>query len=339
MPMNYPQTEFDSPWKDILELYFPDFIRFFLPVADAEIDWERPPEFLDKELQKVVRDAELGRRLADKLVKVWRKNGTETWVLIHIEVQSQEESEFTERMFVYHYRIYDKYRHQVVSLAILGDERKNWQPQEFGYQLWETKVQFNFKVVKLLDYATQWSELETSQNPFAIVVIAHLKAQETKDNRRERKKWKLALIRRLYEQNYSRLEVINLFQFIDWVMTLPEELEQEFWQEIRQLEEERSMPYITSVQRIGRQEGIQEGRQEGRQEGIQEGIQEGRQAGLLKGIELGLKLKFGSPGLAVLPEISAIKDAGLLETILLGLETANTLDEWRTLYQSITESI
>jgi predicted transposase YdaD len=325
--MNYPQTEFDSPWKDILELYFPDFIRFFLPVADAEIDWERPPEFLDKELQKVVRDAELGRRLADKLVKVWRKNGTETWVLIHIEVQSQEESEFTERMFVYHYRIYDKYRHQVVSLAILGDERKNWQPQEFGYQLWETKVQFNFKVVKLLDYATQWSELETSQNPFAIVVIAHLKAQETKDNRRERKKWKLALIRRLYEQNYSRLEVINLFQFIDWVMTLPEELEQEFWQEIRQLEEERSMPYITSVQRIGRQEGIQEG------------IQEGRQAGLLKGIELGLKLKFGSPGLAVLPEISAIKDAGLLETILLGLETANTLDEWRTLYQSITESI
>lgn len=327
MPMNHPQTEFDSPWKDILELYFPDFIRFFLPVADAEIDWERPPEFLDKELQKVVRDAELGRRLADKLVKVWRKNGTETWVLIHIEVQSQEESEFTERMFVYHYRIYDKYRHQVVSLAILGDERKNWQPQEFGYQLWETKVQFNFKVVKLLDYATQWSELETSLNPFAIVVIAHLKAQETKDNRRERKKWKLALIRRLYEQNYSRLEVINLFQFIDWVMTLPEELEQEFWQEIRQLEEERSMPYITSVQRIGRQEGIQEGRQEG------------RQAGLLKGIELGLKLKFGSPGLAVLPEISAIKDAGLLETILLGLETANTLDEWRTLYQSITESI
>ena len=325
--MNHPQTEFDSPWKDILELYFPDFIRFFLPVADAEIDWERPPEFLDKELQKVVRDAELGRRLADKLVKVWRKNGTETWVLIHIEVQSQEESEFTERMFVYHYRIYDKYRHQVVSLAILGDERKNWQPKEFSYQLWETKVQFNFKVVKLLDYATQWSELETSQNPFAIVVIAHLKAQETKDNRRERKQWKLALIRRLYEQNYSRLEVINLFQFIDWVMTLPEELEQEFWQEIRQLEEERSMPYITSVQRIGRQEGIQEGRQEG------------RQAGLLKGIELGLKLKFGSPGLAVIPEISAIKDAGLLETILLGLETANTLDEWRTLYQSTGESV
>ncbi len=306
--MNQPQTEFDSPWKDILELYFADFIRFFLPAAYAEIDWERPPEFLDKELQKVVRDAELGRRLVDKLVKVWRKNGTETWVLIHIEVQNQEESEFSERMFVYNYRIYDKYRRPVVSLAILGDERKNWQPQEFGYQLWETKVQFNFKVVKLLDYLSQWSELETSRNPFAIVVIAHLKAQETKDDRQERKKWKLMLIRRLYEQNYSRIDVINLFQFIDWVMSLPRELEQEFWQEVQQLEEERSMPYITSVQRIGREEGRQVGIQEGRQVGIQEGrqvgIQEGRQVGLLKGIELGLKLKFGDPGLALLPEIS-----------------------------------
>ena len=255
--------------------------------------------------------------MADKLVKVWRKNGAETWVLIHVEVQSQDEADFAERMFVYHYRIFDKYRRKVVSLAILGDERSNWRPNEFGYQLWETKIDFNFKVVKLLDYGDRWSELETSSNPFAIVVVAHLKAQETRSDRLERKKWKIALVRRLYEQNYSRTEVINLFHFIDWVMSLPEELEQEFWQSVQQLEEERSMPYITSVQRIGRQEGRQEGRQDG----------------LLKGIELGLKLKFGAEGLAMLPEVADIKDASLLEAILSGLATANTLEEWRNLYQ------
>jgi hypothetical protein len=43
--------------------------------AYAGIDWARGYEFLDKELQQVVRDAELGRRLADKLVKVWRVDG------------------------------------------------------------------------------------------------------------------------------------------------------------------------------------------------------------------------------------------------------------------------
>ena len=54
----------------------------------------------------------------------------------------------------------------------------------------------------------------------------------------------------------------------------------------------------------------------------------------MKGIELGLKLKFGAEGLAVLSEVAEIKDASLLEAILSGLETANTLEEWRNLYQS-----
>ena len=70
--MSNPQTEFDAPWKDILERYFEDFILFFFPEAHGEIDWTRAAEFLDKELQQVVREAELGRRLADKLVKIYR---------------------------------------------------------------------------------------------------------------------------------------------------------------------------------------------------------------------------------------------------------------------------
>ena len=98
---NEPQTDYDGPWKEILETYFEAFMRFFFPKAAADIDWSRGYEFLDKELQQVVRDAELGRRLVDKLVKVWRKNGAETWILIHIEVQGQKEETFTERMYVY----------------------------------------------------------------------------------------------------------------------------------------------------------------------------------------------------------------------------------------------
>lgn len=100
---------FDSPWKDIIEVYFEDFMRFFFPHIHAEIDWERGYEFLDQELSQVVRDAELGKRLADKLVKVWTLSGDETWVLLNIEVQSQEERQFSDRVFTYHYRLRDKY--------------------------------------------------------------------------------------------------------------------------------------------------------------------------------------------------------------------------------------
>jgi len=308
-----PQTEFDSPWKDVIERYFEDFIQFFLPQADGEIEWSRGFEFLDTELQQVVRDAELGRRLADKLVKVWLTGGEEAWVLIHLEVQSQEESGFTERMFVYHYRIYDRYKRRVASIAILGDERSSWRPNQFELELWGCEVMFKFPVVKLIDYQQQWSVLEVSSNPFATVVMAHLKAQATRQASLERKQWKLALTRQLYEKGYERQDVINLFEFIDWVMSLPSELEQEFQQELSQYEEERRMPYITSVERIGIQKGIKQG--------------------LLKGISLGLMRKFGSEGLGILPEISALQDVNLLEAILERLETANTLDELRQIYQ------
>ncbi|MHC5771515.1 MAG: hypothetical protein ACYTXI_39375 [Nostoc sp.] len=65
-----PQTEYDSPWKQILQLYFEEFMLFLLPHKRIrEIDWTRQPEFLDKELEQVVRDAELGKRLAEKKSK------------------------------------------------------------------------------------------------------------------------------------------------------------------------------------------------------------------------------------------------------------------------------
>ncbi len=307
--MSQPQTEFDSPWKDVIERYFEDFIQFFLPQAHGEIEWTRGFEFLDKELQQVVRDAELGRRLADKLVKVWRTGGEEAWVLIHLEIQSQEETNFAERMFVYHYRIYDRYKRSVASLAVLGDERSSFRPNQFESELWGCEVFFRFPVVKLIDYQQQWSALEVSSNPFATVVMAHLKAQATRQQRQERFEWKLAITRGLYEKGYGRSDVINLFGFIDWVMSLPASLEQEFRQEIQQFEAERRMPYITSVERSGIRQG------------------------LLEGIELGLELKFGSEGLAILPEISGLLDVEQLRAILSGLKTVNTLSELRQIYQ------
>ena len=51
-------TDYDSPWKEVLDCYFEAFMAFCFPQAHAEIDWSRGYEFLDKELQQVVRDKE-----------------------------------------------------------------------------------------------------------------------------------------------------------------------------------------------------------------------------------------------------------------------------------------
>ena len=55
------QPDYDSPWKDILERFFIDFVRFFFPDVHAGIDWEKEYIFMDKELQQLVRDSEIGR--------------------------------------------------------------------------------------------------------------------------------------------------------------------------------------------------------------------------------------------------------------------------------------
>ncbi len=75
----------------------------------------------------------------------------------------------------------------------------------------------------------------------------------------ERKQWKLNLVRLLYERGYSRKDILELFRFIDWLMVLPEDLENDFWKELTQIEEDKKMPYVTSVERIGIRKGMQQG--------------------------------------------------------------------------------
>jgi hypothetical protein len=259
------RDQFDSPWKDILEAYFEDFVQFFFPQIHAEIDWSRGYDFLDQELSQVVRDAELGKRLADKLVKVWKLSGEETWVLIHIEIQSQKESRFGERMFVYYYRLRDKYDLPIVSLAILGDEQETWRPQPFESELWGCNVRFEFPIVKLLDYVPLWAELETNQNPFAIVVMAHLKTKETRNDSVARKEWKFNLTRLLYERGFERQDILNLFLFIDWILELPEDLKRSFRDELEAYERERQMPYVTSIEQMAEAKGEARGEERQKQ--------------------------------------------------------------------------
>ena len=257
------RDEYDSPWKDILESYFEDFMAFFFPEIHAEIDWTRGYVFLDQELSQITRDAETGEKIVDKLVKVWKLTGEETWVLLNVEIQSQEESVLGERVFTYFYRLKDKFNLPIASLVILGDDRNNWRPSTFSQSLWGCDVLFRFPTVKLLDYESQWADLEASRNPFAIVTMAHLKTKSTRKDLQSRKDWKFRLTRMLYENGYERQAILDLFRFIDWILELPSDLKEAFRNELAQYEQEKQMPYVTSIERMGIEQGWKEGRKEG----------------------------------------------------------------------------
>ena len=249
----------DSPWKLLLRKYFREAIEFFFPTIAHLIDWTKAIEFLDKEFQKITPDAEIGKRFADQLVKVQLKKGKELILLIHLEIQAVPEKNFPERMFIYAIRIFELFHQLPVSLAILCDGKRDWRPSSYSLTTPESSLEFNFKAVKLLDYETQWSQLEQSRNPFAVVVMSHLKTRETKNSAIDRKIWKVRLVKRLYELGYDRSEVLNLFRFVDWVMILPQGLKRTFWDELKTYEEDRKMPYITSVEEIGYDRGLEQG--------------------------------------------------------------------------------
>ncbi len=314
-------SEFDSPWKESVERFLPQFLEFFFREVFQGVDWDRGYESLDKELQQIVREAELGLRLADKLFKVFRLDGDEAWVLIHTEVQNQPEEQFAERMYIYNYRIFDRFRRPVVSLAVLGDEHRKWRPDHFTYSLWGFSLRIEFPVVKLLDYAGREAELEAAKNPFAAVVLAHLKSLETRDRPEERRNWKVRLVKSLFDRGLTAEEIRQLFRVIDWLLELPRELERQFQEEIHRFEEEHQMPYVTSIERMAREQGLEQGLERGRREALQQGI------------EIALELKFGASGLELLPVVQAERRVDVLHAVQRAIRTAQSPAEIRALLQ------
>ncbi len=103
------KTDFDGAWKRALKKFLPQSFQLLFPDAHARIDWARGAMFLDKELERAARDTKFPKLRVDKLIRVYLKGGGELWMLIHIEVQSQQDKHFALRMCVYNCRIFDLY--------------------------------------------------------------------------------------------------------------------------------------------------------------------------------------------------------------------------------------
>jgi len=313
----------DSPWKDILEQFFPEFLEFFFPEIYRDIDFTKGFEILNKELNKILKSSEIGKRIVDKLVKVFLKDGNEKWLLIHIEIQGYPEKDFAKRIYIYNYRIFDRFEKEVISLCILTDTNPGFRPNEYRVSRWGFEYRFRFPIVKLIDYFDRWEELDNHPNPFVQAVRAYLKTLETEGNNQARYSWKKTFLLELYQRGFNRETILSLYRFIDWIMTLPEKLDDHIFEEITKLEEEKNMPYITTAERIG----IRKGKREGKREGFLESIYEI------------LNIKFGEEGLQIFNKIKHITDVEVLLNIHRELVKAQTLAAAETeIEQYLSES-
>ena len=274
-----------------------------------------------------------GRKHVDLLFKVWLKDGSEQWVLIPIEIQSQRADDFGRVMYEYNYRVYDRYKHPVASFAVLADEHPSWRPSRFEQHVLGSKQILEFPTAKLLDFSAAW--LESRNNPIAILILAHRRAQETRGRPGARKLSKLKLIRGLFEGGMRREDVQEMFRIINWMMDLPEKLELELRHDIEKIEKEKKVTYLSSMDRAVMALGAKEGRKKGLREGVEKGLREGVEKGLREGVERGLRegvqkgLRQGRVA-GLLEAISVVTDAkfgsAVAERVVARLENAD-IDE------------
>ncbi len=271
--------DYDSPWKDVVEDLFEDFLAYFFPDIHKDIDFTRECHFLNGELRKLNKDNKVGKRYTDVLARVYLKSGTRACVFVHVEVQQTRDNNFPERMFIYNYRAFDRYKkkdEKFISLAVLTDENENWRPDEYSRKCWGFQMLMKYPMVKLIDYIDVYG-IEKSYNPMALVVLAHVlayRARRRKDDDERLYSVKRRLFTILFSKRFEKKLIQTLIKFIDWLIQVPEELERKLCEDIEALKEEHNMKYVTSFERIGRKDG--------KKEGIKIGEKKGRQKTLLK---------------------------------------------------------
>jgi hypothetical protein len=255
-------ANYDETWKEAVSLYLPSFLSFFFPQVYQLIDWTKTPESQEQEVRRITSSRKGNKHVTDKIFKVWLLQDPTKYFYLHIEIQCQYQANFSKRLYIYNYRIYNIDFHNVLSLVILGDNRPNWRPNSYQYEVLSNEVTLNFHSVKLLDYKLRWAELEKSNNIFAIIIMAHLKTLATTRNLAKRAKWKWAIIQKIYERGFSERDIVTLFNIIDSMMALSKSLQADLIKKVNRLEQERIMPLVSPSVQLAKKQGEQECKQD-----------------------------------------------------------------------------
>lgn len=212
------------------------------------------------------------------------KNGTEQWILIHVEIQSGQETDFPERMFRYFYRIYDRHQEKIVAIAVHTSISSKAIPEYFTYDYFDTQLHYSYRNYRTEAYSDE--ELEKTDNIFGKIILAAKALHQTKNEDYQRYLFKRKLMRELIrEPNYSRTAVQAVFHFIDYLLQLPEGYTKQLSKEIRPMirEEKRLMelynkenasPTIKSAFDLELERGIEQGLEQGLEQGVKKVVLE-----------------------------------------------------------------
>ena len=164
--------------------------------------------------------------------------------------------------------------------------------------------------------------MEADRNPFAAVVLAHLKSIETRGDPNARGEWKFRLVKGLYDRGWTKVQIVRLFQIIDWVLTLPPIQARAFSQNLDAYEKEKHVELLSPTYQLIRDDALEAGRAEGQAQIA---------AAVHSAAEDVLRARFGQPGVDLMPLIRQINDGHTIGVLIKAIWTAPDLDTLRGL--------
>ncbi len=222
-----PRIDYDGQWKHIVEVFFEPMMKFVMPDLASDIDFSKPPEFLQQELAKIMPEQTAkGRMSTDKLFKVTMKNGEYEHIFLHVEVESQRKLDFPEKNFKYFYRIFDRKGKAITALVIYASDDVPIPHDRYVYDFRGTRLVYEFNTYLVRDADEEM--LLKSDNIFALVILTCKYINQTKNDFDLRRKFKMKLFRLAIERGYPNAYIMQLLTFIGILMYLPPEIEKGF---------------------------------------------------------------------------------------------------------------
>ncbi|WP_414600966.1 Rpn family recombination-promoting nuclease/putative transposase [Clostridium sp.] len=239
--------DYDAAWKTILEAFEKEIVELLFPEIYTKINWDIKSEVLDNELLEIQKEIfskeEAEKIISDKIIKVKMKDNESKILFIHVEVQSYSSNEnvFSERMFRYFYRIWDKFRYKyndisdIVGSAIYTYKGAAGKDKRFVYNLPDLHDEIIIYNFRTIDVETLELDSINNENPLKLVFKIAKKLLSTVANDNEIFLAKVELFNELV--NYNKVKTIDqrkaLVYFLEYLFLIQDDSLSERFKEIK----------------------------------------------------------------------------------------------------------
>lgn len=155
-------------------------------------------------------------------------------------------------MFIYYYRLWEKFGKPIASLVIYSDKNNQNRVSKYEVACLNTSLIYNFDTYVIADYTVE--EYDRMNSPIAIIYQAGLMGLQRKLADEELLTMKVQLFRKMYEKGYEKEQIRRLTTFIkEYVHFAKKEYLRKFDEEtIFVVNKEKNMGIIETVKLIER---------------------------------------------------------------------------------------